>query len=273
MDPKNEVIFTFVIATLVLLVLVIFIVTFALLFQRRQTAHKLEKASLKAQYESEILNAENEIQESTMKHISRELHDNVGQLLTLVKLQLNTVQLELPKNTKIANSREYVAAALTDVRALSKSLNNDNILQEGLAKAIDFELGRIQKTGALKTHFANNYDGAILDHKKEILVFRMFQELAQNCLKHAQAKNIWVNLEETQECFNLEFKDDGIGFELTEKIENKGFGSGAGLNNLRHRAALIGGELDVSKNPNGGMLTIVSIPNQTPKNDHRSPSR
>jgi signal transduction histidine kinase len=246
--------------TFLMLILVIFIISFFFIHQRRQTQHKLEKASLKAQYEAEILNAENEIQESTMKHISRELHDNVGQLLTLVKIQLNKVFEDQPDNVKIANSREYVSTALADVRALSKSLNNENLLQEGLPKAIAFELERIQKIGAAQTHFSDQYEGLILDHKKEILIFRMFQELAQNCLKHAQAKNIWVNLVETKECFNLEFNDDGIGFEIEEKTNQNGFGSGAGLKNLSHRASLLGGSLVIERNPAGGMKSVINIP-------------
>jgi signal transduction histidine kinase len=246
--------------TFLMLILVIFIISFFFIHQRRQTAHRLEKASLKAQYEAEILNAENEIQESTMKHISRELHDNVGQLLTLVKIQLNKVQEEQPENIKITNSREYVTNALADVRALSKSLYNENLLQAGLAKAMAFELERIQKTGALNTHFTEKYEGQILDHKQEILVFRMFQELAQNCLKHADANNIWVTLTETEQQLSLSFTDDGQGFEIPNTEVQNGFATGAGLRNLHHRAGLLGGSFLIAHNQPKGMAMTLTIP-------------
>jgi signal transduction histidine kinase len=263
MEAKNDLIFTFIIATLILLVLVVFIVVFALLFQRRQTQHKLEKASLKAQYEAEILNAENEIQEQTMKDISRELHDNVGQMLTLAKMQLNNLAAESPENKRINNTKEFVQTALTDIRALSKTLNNENVLAEGLSKAIKFDLERMERTGIFNTKLSDNYYGQALDHKKEIMVFRMYQELMQNVMKHAEAKNIQVNLAETKEYFNLELIDDGIGFDFSEKITLKGFGSGAGLSNLVHRATLLGGSLTFDKGDICGTKAKLTIPINT----------
>jgi signal transduction histidine kinase len=247
--------------TFLMLILVIFIISFFFIHQRRQTAHRLEKASLKAQYESEILNAENEIQEQTMKDISRELHDNVGQMLTLVKIQLNNMAVEQPDNARLKNSKEFLHTALTDIRSLSKTLNNENLLAEGLSKAIAFDLDRLQRTGIFKTHLYDNYQGQMLDYKKEIVVFRMFQELTQNIMKHAQAKNISVNLVETKESFNLELIDDGIGFDFEAKINQKGFNEGTGLRNLVHRAQLLGGKIAVNRAETGGTITRLTIPN------------
>jgi signal transduction histidine kinase len=238
--------------TFLMLILVIFIISFFFIHQRRQTQHRLEKASLKAQYEAEILNAENEIQESTMKHISRELHDNVGQLLTLVKLQLNKVYEQQPENRNIASSREFVNAALADVRALSKSLNNDNLLADGLAKAIAFELQRVEKTGSCSTSFVQDYASTVLDHKKEILVFRMFQELLQNCLKHANAQHISVSLADTNGQLALIMQDNGQGFDPAIRQQASGFGSGGGLKNLEHRAGLLGAHLLIDSSPGQG---------------------
>jgi signal transduction histidine kinase len=249
--------------TFLMLILVIFIISFFFIHQRRQTQHKLEKASLRAQYEAEILNAENEIQEQTMKDISRELHDNVGQMLTLAKIQLNNLAEESPDNKRINNSKEFVQTALTDIRALSKTLNNENVLAEGLSKAIKFDLERLERTGIFKTKLTDNYNGQILDHKKEIVVFRMYQELMQNIMKHAEAKNIQVNLAETKESFNLELIDDGIGFDFSEKIAQKGYGGGAGLSNLVHRATLLGGTLAIEKGEKEGTIAQLIIPINT----------
>lgn len=246
--------------TFLMLILVIFIISFFFIHQRRQTQYKLEKASLKAQYEAEILNAENEIQEQTMRDISRELHDNVGQMLTLAKIQLNKLAEDSPENKQVSNSKEFVQNALTDIRALSKTLNNENILAEGLSKAIQFDLQRLERTGVFKTSLSDTYGGQMLDHKKEIVVFRTYQELVQNTLKHAQAKNISVALEENDQHFKLEIMDDGIGFNYADKINEKGFGGGAGLSNLVHRAKLLGGGLEWAPAPNGGTLAKLVIP-------------
>lgn len=260
-DDLNEILIIVLVGTLLMMLLVVFIISFFFIHQRRQTVHKLEKASLRAQYEAEILTSSNEIQEQTMKDISRELHDNVGQMLTLVKIQLNNLAEGSPENKRIADSKEFLQTALTDIRTLSKTLNNDNVLAEGLPKAIAFVLVRLEKTGTIKTSFTDNYQGQILDHKKEIIVFRIFQELIQNILKHAQAKKILINLEETTELLNLELIDDGIGFDFEAKKSEKGFGTGSGLNNLIHRAELLGGELSFSGlNEIGGTQSILTIP-------------
>lgn len=260
MLSNSEVLFTFISAILILLLFAIFIISFFFIHQKRQQTHKLEKAALKAQFEQEILNAENEIQDSTMKHISRELHDNVGQMLTLVKIQLNNLSEESPENKKINDSKEFVNNVLTDIRALSKSLNSDNLLHEGLEKAIGFELERVKKLDNYEVKFFANTGIVSLDRKKEVLIFRIFQELLQNCLKHAKAKNIVVNLEETIQSLNLEVVDDGIGFEFEAKIQKNGFQSGAGLSNLIHRATLMNGTLVFERGKVSGTKAQLTIP-------------
>lgn len=256
----NENFIFLTIITITFLVLGIFIVSYILIFQKKKANYFLEKAALKAQFEQEILNAENEIQDSTMKHISRELHDNVGQMLTLVKIQLNNLSEESPDNKKINDSKEFVNNVLTDIRALSKSLNSDNLLHEGLEKAVGFEVERVKKLGNYVVKFSANTGIVSVDRKKEVLIFRIFQELLQNCLKHAKAKNIEVSLEETMQCLNLEVVDDGIGFDFDAKIRKNGFQSGAGLSNLIHRAELMNGNLIFERGKVSGTRAQLIIP-------------
>ncbi|MCP9748612.1 sensor histidine kinase [Lacihabitans sp. CS3-21] len=257
---NSELFITVIAIILIVILLVIFIISFFFIHQNRLENHQLEKAALKAQFEQEILNAENEIQDSTMKHISRELHDNVGQMLTLVKIQLNNLSEESPDNKKINDSKEFVNNVLTDIRALSKSLNSDNLLHEGLEKAVGFEVDRVKKLGNYSVKFSANTGIVSVDRKKEVLIFRIFQELLQNCLKHAKAKNIEVSLEETMQYLNLEVVDDGIGFDFETKIQKNGFQSGAGLNNLIHRAALMNGTLVFERGKVSGTKAQLTIP-------------
>ncbi len=246
--------------TVLILGLVVFIVLLIITNQRKVNALILEKINREKIFDQEIFNAENEIQESIMKHISRELHDNVGQMLTLVKIQLNNLSEEAPENKRIVDSKEFITTALKDIRALSKSLNSDNLLHEGLEKAIGFELDRLKKLGNYTVIFYANYGNVPFDHKKEVLIFRIFQELLQNCLKHAKAKNIEVNLEETNQCLNLEVVDDGIGFDFEAKIHQEGYESGSGLKNLIHRANLMKGTLVFEKGKVSGTKALLSIP-------------
>ena len=110
----SEVVVIVLAGTFLMLLLVIFIVSFFFVHQRRQQKYQQEKATLKAQFEQEILTSQNEIKEETMKFISRELHDNVVQMLSLVKIQLNNLSEELPTSQKIAQSKDYLTAAIGD---------------------------------------------------------------------------------------------------------------------------------------------------------------
>jgi signal transduction histidine kinase len=253
----SEVVVIVLAGTFLMLLLVVFIVSFFFIHQRRQQKHLQEKAILKAQYEQEIITSQNEIQEETMRYISRELHDNVVQMLVLTKIQLNNCETE---NAKIDNSKAYLNTAITDLRNLSKILNTENILHEGLANAIAFEVNRIQKNNDFHIVFDDTTKYPSLDPKNEIVVFRIFQELLQNIIKHAETKNIRVLLEENGNFLKLELQDDGIGFDFKEKLANKGFEGGSGLSNMIYRAKLLHGSLTVSKNEGNGSISTLTIP-------------
>lgn len=259
LKSDDEIFYTVILGSVIMIFLIILIAFSVIVYQNKSRIHFQEKATLKAQYEQEILSSQNEIREETMKFISRELHDNVVQMLSLVKIQLNNINLETP-DSKISQTKEYLTTAITDLRALSKTLNTDNVLHEGLAKTIEFELKRISKIGTHEVSFQNHTHNISLDSNAEIIVFRIFQELIQNIIKHAQAKKIIVSLEESQDFFKIEVIDDGIGFDFEEKLTKKGFENGSGLSNMIYRANLLHGTFKVSKNENGGSISTLTIP-------------
>src|SRR5215217_4883298 len=134
--------------------LLVILTFFFLLFlqnSRRKFHHQQELQMIQTRFEQEILLAQLEIQEQTLKNISEEIHDNIGQTLSLVKLNLNTINIAQENGAlqKIDNSRDLVTKAITDLRSLSKSLHSDSILSAGLISAIEYELGLIEKVGTI----------------------------------------------------------------------------------------------------------------------------
>ncbi|WP_341226184.1 ATP-binding protein [uncultured Arcticibacterium sp.] len=263
----NEVVIVIIGGTLIMLVLMIFIVSFFFIHSKRQQTHKLEKAALQSQFQEEILTAKNEVQENTMKHIARELHDNIGQLLSLVKIQLNTIDEENPGIKRVGDSKEFLGKALKDLRALSKTLNSDNVLNAGLIKAIAFELDRVRRTEVYEVNFRNDIEQLGVNPKIEIIVFRIFQEVIQNIFKHSGAKNINVSLQELPEVYTLEVLDDGSGFDVQVKSNQKSFNSGSGLSNLAHRAELISGDFEIESAIGKGTKVKLTIPKTTTSHD------
>jgi two-component system, NarL family, sensor kinase len=257
----NEIAVVIIGGTIVVLLMVIFIIGFFVLHNKRQQAYVLEKAKIESAFQEEILRSENQIREQTMKNISRELHDNIAQMLTLVKINLNGLSSSESKlGTKLSLSKEYINTIITDLRGLSKTLNSENILENGLVDTIKFELERLKKANLIDFEFEENIEELWLDSQQEIIVFRIFQEILQNCLKHAQATHIFVNLDVEKEFLLIKIADNGIGFDYETIKNQKGFKNGAGLGNLLYRAEILNGELNIESKVGQGSKFTLKIP-------------
>ncbi|MCY7352099.1 MAG: histidine kinase [Cytophagaceae bacterium] len=257
-------------ATGLLLLLTIFTTFFLLIQQQRYYRYRRELAAMKAAYESELLRSQLEMQEQTMQAVGREIHDNVGQILSLVKINLSTLPAMSDPNTneRLINTREYLNRAIADLRGLSKSLNAENRLAAGLCLAIRAEMEGIHKTGVVETTFESQGTERRLDPRQELILFRITQELLNNALKHAEAKNLHVLLDYSIERLTLSIKDNGVGFEFinadSHVIDKQDKERGSGLLNIQNRAKLIGADLDIRSIIGQGTTAILVLPFELP---------
>lgn len=153
-DP--EIYFVTVVGLILGLLLVGFIVTALYLYQRRQRRQEVEVERLKDMYEKEALRSQLEIQEDTFKTIAQELHDNIGQMLSVVKLTLSIAPVEKDHLAyeQIQSSQQLLNKAIFDLSNLTKGLHTDRIAQIGLAESIRFELYALKKAGILQVQFS-----------------------------------------------------------------------------------------------------------------------
>lgn len=151
----------------------------------------VEKQKEASEYEQTILQTQLEIQEQTLKNISQEIHENIGQVLSLVKLNINTMDCEQPEilQEKIDDSKVMITKAIRDLRALSRSLDADYVIKNGLMNSIEYELELIKKTGSFETRFMVEGDARRIDTDKALILFRIVQEILQNIIKHAKGQN------------------------------------------------------------------------------------
>lgn len=251
--------------TFAFLVLAGFVIFFLLMYMRRKTRNTLEKQQLQAQFQQEMLRSQLEIQEQTLKIISQEIHDNIGQVLSLAKLNLNTIDLTKQEalKEKIFDSKTLVSKAIQDLRDLSKTMNTDNIEAIGLLRALEYEIQMIRKAGIAATL---NVDGRTirLEPQKELIVFRIVQETVNNIIKHAEANAIDISVTYSDGEIKLTVTDDGKGFDLTLLNEDNNTGVGLGIRNMHNRAKLIGADFSMSSTVEKG--TVVSI--IVPSNNH-----
>jgi len=248
-----QLIFT-IITLIIFLTIGICIIVF--LFFNKQKKHFQERILMQSQFQQALLQTQIEIQEQTLKTISQEIHDNVGQVLSLAKLNLGTFEtMESESNqVKINDTKQLVSKAINDLRDLSRSLHGDKIAELGLQESIASELKILQNTGQYQTALKLTGDNYKLEPQKEMVLFRIVQESLNNAIKHAKAKNIHINLLYQQELFSLIISDDGSGFDpaVLQSAE-----TGIGLKSMQNRAALIGATFILnSQNGNGTSITI-----------------
>jgi len=234
-----------------------FIVYFVVLYRNKQLKNKKEQEQLQANFRQELLKTQIEIQEQTLNHTSREIHDNITQVLSFVKLTLGLTKNLNPKETqvKINESRELVGQTINDLRDLSKSLSFEYITSLGLVKTIEKEVERINKSGLIDMTFLVDGEAYTLGEQRELVLFRIFQEALNNALKHSRAKHFKITLQYHSDLFNLTLEDDGAGFSM-ETLDNK---SGSGLRNMENRAALIGGVAIINSSPDKGCSVNVTL--------------
>jgi two-component system NarL family sensor kinase len=244
--------------TLLLLLITSFVILFLFFYQKRYYQHKKEKEELQSQFAQTLLQSQIEIQEQTLQHIGRELHDNLGQIASLIKINLNTLQLsDMEKAVdKIENTKDLTRQLITDIKSLSVSLGSDRITQTGLAKGIEIEMDRLNKTGQFTATYQLLGPMPAIDNDKAIILYRMTQEVLNNIVKHSKAKQIDISLHSTDKLFILACKDDGVGFNVDEKRT----ASGAGLRNLKSRAQLIDARLNIQSTPGIGSLVTIELP-------------
>lgn len=262
---ENPEIFVVIIIGIVLgLLLVGFIVATLFLYQRRQQRQEEEIITMKDKYEKEALRSQLEIQENTFKNIAQELHDNIGQMLSVVKLSLSVLPIEKDHKAleQVKNSQEVLNKAIIDLSNLTKSLHTERIADIGLIESIRFELYAIRKAGIVQVQFHPEGNETPLSEQKAVFLFRMFQEILNNILKHAKASEVIVHVKFLDDIFVLEIKDNGVGFSVEEKKQSTSSGSGVGLRSLFNRAQIIGAELTMNSEPGKGTNVLIRLPLQ-----------
>jgi signal transduction histidine kinase len=246
-----------IITGLVFAFLVCSVIYFVVLYRNRQLKNKREQEELQANFRQELLKTQLEVQEQTLNYISAEIHDNITQILSFVKLTLGSIAsgIDGEKKAKVNETRELVAQTITDLRDLSKSLSFEHISSQGLIRTIEKEVERVNKSGLISVSLEQEGTSYSLGEQRELVLFRIFQETLNNTLKHAGASYLKIMLQYHPDLFNLTLEDDGSGFSA-ETLDNK---SGSGLRNMENRAAMIGGTATIDSSPGKGCRIKVIL--------------
>ena len=248
---------TIVVGVAILLAIVaIGIISLFLNYRNKRLQAIQETEKMQAAFNQQLLQSQLEIQEHTSNMISAEIHDNVGQILSLAKVQLNLIdQGETLDRTLLADAKESVSKAMTDLRDIAKSLNSERIKLSSLQEITELELQRVNRLGLMITSLKTNGETKNLQEQKKLIIFRIIQESLQNIIKHSKAKKIEICFHYEKDILRIEVADNGTGFDKT-LLEKK---EGLGLQNIISRALVIGGEANINSVPGQGtVITIIS---------------
>ncbi len=241
------------VAGLLVIFLSVIFIFFLIISRQRQNHLFLQQQIQKEAFEKQLLQSQVEVQESTYTAMGKELHDNVGQLLSTAKMMIGSVQSQSENPSEVLKTiSQTVGQAINEIRTLSKSLSKDWLEQFNLVENLATEVKRINAADKIEVHF-NNVDKLGLLANRQIILFRIIQEAVQNAIKHASPNNIYINITTSNPTIIIVVSDDGKGFDTNFKS------NGMGTLNMRQRTNLLNGNITWTSTDNGCTVT-VNIP-------------
>jgi hypothetical protein len=253
---SNDFLFPIIAGTLLFVCLASFLILFIRIYYQSRVRFKVEREIL----ENNLLEVEIEIKEQTLNAVSRELHDNLGQIASLIKINLNLVSTNINEHdrSKILESIDLLKQLIADIKSLSLSLNSDNIHRIGLFESIKQDIERINRTGTLQIKFTSQNTLPALAPDVEIFLYRICQEAWNNILKHAKATNATLLLSFKSGVLEIDINDNGLGFDNeAQQINGE---QGSGLSNIRKRCEIIGASFSIESKPGAGTKICINLP-------------
>lgn len=220
----------------------------------------------KLKFKSEISKAQIETKDNTLNEMSRELHDNIGQLLSVAKMQVSFLKNRYQNISKeeLADLEELIGKSIDEIRLLTRLLRVEDFNKVNLHESIAFELERINRLKNISCSFENLTNFTHFEHEHEVIIFRIFQEAISNIIKHAQTTKIDVFANSNDEYYTLKIRDYGIG--ISADFEK----NGSGITNMTNRAKLINGFISIINEDIGTSLTLkYPILNGKKENNNR----
>jgi signal transduction histidine kinase len=228
-----------------------------LIYSNRQIFARIEELSAQRSELAQTLIA---TQESTLRHISRELHDEFGQVLTAIGTMLGRANQQLPEDSPLhadlQEVRQIAQSTLNNIRELSQALHPVLLEEAGLESTLDWYIPTVERQTGLQIHYEKSGAPWTVEPGAGVHIFRIAQESLNNVERHSGSREAWVRLKFLPDGLELEVEDHGKGFHR-ERGQR-----GIGLVAMRERGEILGGALEILKPPAGGALVQLRVPRE-----------
>jgi signal transduction histidine kinase len=255
---SNSIIFVYFVGTLGMVLLALSIFFFFVTYQKKMLKKQLELNETRARQQEEILQNTISAQEKERKRIAQDLHDEVGAMLSVVKLNVARIEKKSkePASKELATeTKTYLDEVITQVRRISRSLLPPSLEKLGLYFALEELANWINKSEHLKIECWKSGEQFRFNNKNELAAFRIVQELLNNAIKHSGANLININARfSINNNLMISITDNGKGFNIEEKMN-----TGLGLKNLESRTQIMNAKFKIKSSPGKGTTAIIYL--------------
>lgn len=248
-ENKLVIIFTFTLLIIVLTMIFVYVI-----FIQKKTRLLIAQKEKDMRFEKELATSQIEMKEQTLNYIGQELHDDLGQKLSVVRLRQNQLIAKMKDSEKeeLVELNELLGECIQDIRDLSKTLITEQVIHFGLIESLEREISKIQKLRLLKIELITQKHDIDIMPKHGLILFRIIQESINNILKHSKAKNVSIKIEDDHKKLDILISDNGKGFNTNLKKD------GSGLKNMELRAKIIHAEFSIQSEPEKGTQTSIT---------------
>ena len=243
-----------------MLLMAIAIVLFMVFYQKKMVQEQVRRQQLELDYQSKMMLATLESQESERRKLAADLHDSIGGMLSAIRMGVSTLGRSVPNQVSIDQTKKMLDDTIASVRHMSRELMPSTLEKFGLVQALKELCDQIQKTSLIQINFHELGEVPIMQKSEELMIFRIVQELVNNSIKHSQASKIDVTTGRHDD-FYLSVEDNGIGFDINTQRNDKSMGKGLGLYSIENRANQLGAKL-IFDQPSRGSNVILTFPSK-----------
>jgi two-component system NarL family sensor kinase len=255
-EKLSEVTLILIGSTVIILMLTGLIVISLFIDQKRKYRYRQERLDMKNNFNQELLRAHLEIQSQAFETISRELHDNVGTLISIAMVHIKSINgfSKATEEQKAIEADSLLNEAMTALRDISRSINPENINRLGWQKSFIAELERIGKTNLFSIQLSEEGEPFTIELRKQVILFRILQETLNNIVKHSSGNRIDVQITFSNPELNVTIKDNGKGLDPDIPAITP---AGSGITNMKARAAMLPASFDIKSEPGRGTVTTL----------------
>ncbi len=247
--------------TLLMFLLAGMLLFFVSSYQKRLLRNKADVEKMKVRHQLDLFQSSIDAMEDERRRVSRDLHDEIGAALSVLRLQVGQMTLNKdfnPENTQnlIVGSKQLIDNTIENVRRISNDMLPSGLEEFGLKYAIESLCDKVESVSQLVI-FLNINGLERLENRLELSLYRILQELLNNTLKHANATEVKISFTTDNQQLIINYQDNGQGFDL-EKLSKRGLG----LKNIESRVSMIHGKMEYKTNLDKGMGVVLRVKSQ-----------